>query len=127
MSSEQAQRLIPRAARGAVATAALLILVKAVGWFLTGSLSILAALADSALDAVASLVNFAAIRYSLSPRDAQHRFGHGKAEALAGLAQALFIFASAFLILWQAARRFLHPVPIEAADIGIAITAFAML
>jgi divalent metal cation (Fe/Co/Zn/Cd) transporter len=62
-------------------------------WWLSGSVSLLAGLTDSALDAVASFLNLLAVHYALRPADDDHRFGHGKAEALAGMAQALFIGA----------------------------------
>ncbi len=96
----QQARLLTLASYASVATALLLIAVKLVAWLLTGSMSILASLVDSLMDSIASLINLVAIRYSLQPADAEHRFGHGKAEPLAGLCQAAFICGSAgFLIL----------------------------
>jgi cation diffusion facilitator family transporter len=60
--------------------------------------ALLASLADSGLDLVASLATFFAVRYAVAPPDAEHRFGHGKAEAFASLFQAGLVFASAALI-----------------------------
>src|SRR3954463_4703096 len=71
----------------------------------------LASLADSGLDLVASLVTFFAVRYAAAPPDAEHRFGHGKAEAFASLMQAGLVFASAALIVREAAAAVLHPQP----------------
>ena len=71
-----------------VATAVLLIVMKAFALGASGSVSILASLADSALDLVASLATFFAVRWAAAPADPEHRYGHGKAEALAGLVQA---------------------------------------
>ena len=83
-------RLMRRATAAALATAILLALSKAVAWWLSGSVSLLAGLTDSLLDGAASLLNLLAVHYALRPADEDHRYGHGKAEALAGLAQALF-------------------------------------
>ena len=72
--------------------AALFLIVLKFGAFLeTGSVSLLSSLFDSALDAAASVVNLIAIRQALVPADAEHRFGHGKAEPLAGLVQVAWI------------------------------------
>jgi ferrous-iron efflux pump FieF len=81
-------RLMRQATRAALATALLLALAKAVAWWLSGSVSLLAGLTDSLLDGAASLLNLIAVHYALRPADEDHRYGHGKAEALAGLAQA---------------------------------------
>src|SRR5690606_26799335 len=106
-TQEQAQshdRLMRRATLAAVAVAVLLITLKgAVFWF-TGSVAMLGTLTDSLLDGAASLLNLFAVRASLAPPDAEHRFGHGKAEALAGLGQSVFIFASAGYIVLEAIK-----------------------
>ena len=94
----QHARLMRLATRAALATALLLALAKAVAWWLSGSVSLLAGLTDSLLDGAASLLNLIAVHYALRPADEDHRYGHGKAEALAGLAQALFVGASAVLV-----------------------------
>ena len=88
MTNDQLLRL---ATYASVATATVLVFAKLVAWFATGSVSIMASLVDSLMDVGASLVNLFAVRYSLQPADQEHRFGHGKAEALAGLGQATFI------------------------------------
>ena len=72
-----------------------LALAKAIAWWFSGSVSLLAGFTDSLLDGAASLLNLLAVHYALRPADEDHRYGHGKAEALAGLGQALFIGASA--------------------------------
>ena len=71
----------------------------------------LASLADSALDLFTASLNLLAIRQALTPADAEHRFGHGKAEPLAGLAQGAFIAASALFLVIQAVNRILAPEP----------------
>src|SRR5690348_4877289 len=77
-----------------VLVAAVLIVVKTLVWFMSGSVALLASLADSGLDLIASLATFFAVRYAAAPPDAEHRFGHGKAEAFASLTQAGLVFAS---------------------------------
>ncbi|MGB5545222.1 MAG: cation transporter, partial [Polyangiales bacterium] len=69
-----------RATYASVLTALVLIAVKLLAWLWTGSVSMLASLVDSLMDSVASAINLVAVRYSLVPADAEHRFGHGKAE-----------------------------------------------
>lgn len=117
----QHARLMRLATRAALATALLLALAKAVAWWLSGSVSLLAGLTDSLLDGAASLLNLIAVHYALRPADEDHRYGHGKAEALAGLAQALFVGASAVLVAVQAIERLQHPQPLGAQTLGIAV------
>src|SRR5688500_20172344 len=87
--------------------AALFLIVLKFGAFLqTGSVSVLSSLFDSALDAAASIVNLIAIRQALVPADAEHRFGHGKAEPLAGLVQVAFILGSSVVLAVEVVDRF---------------------
>ncbi len=120
-STAEQQRLLRLATRASLAVASILVLSKAVGWWLSGSVSLLAGLTDSALDAVASFLNLLAVHYALRPADDDHRFGHGKAEAMAGMAQALFIGVSAVLIGVQAVARLRSPQPLGDTSAGIAV------
>lgn len=123
-------RLMRWATYASVTMALTLIVVKIGAWFITDSVSILATLIDSSLDVLASLVNLVAVRHALQPADHEHRFGHGKAEALAGMGQAMFIAGSAGLLLLQAAGRIIHPQVINAGleiSIGIGVMVFSML
>ena len=95
-----------------VSFAVVLIVAKVIAWRLSGSVATLASLADSALDLVAALATFYAVRYAVAPPDAQHRFGHGKAEAFGSLIQAGLVFASAALVGQEAIEHILHPVPL---------------
>ena len=119
-------RLLKLATTASVVTAMLLILGKAAAWLLTGSISVLASLVDSLMDAAASLLNLVAVHVSLQPPDAEHRFGHGKVEPLAALAQAAFIAGSAAFLVLQAIDRLLHPRPIEEVMIGLVVMGFAI-
>ena len=80
ISSDQAKRLMQRATNAAVSIALVLIVLKLAAWLITDSVSLLSSLADSAMDALASLVNLFAVRHALHPADSEYRFGHGTAE-----------------------------------------------
>ncbi len=123
-TSTEHARLLRLATRASVAVACILIVAKAIAWWLSGSVSMLAGLTDSALDGVSSLLNLLAVHYALRPADDDHRYGHGKAESLAGMAQALFIGGSAVLIALQAIERLKHPEPIGAAWLSIGVIVF---
>jgi len=132
MTSEQEQqaataRLLNLATRASLAVAVFLIVGKAGVWLLTGSLSVLASLVDSGLDAAASLLNLVAVRFSLKSADQDHPFGHGKAESLAGLGQALLIGFSAIFVIWRAVDRFSHPQPLAEVGVGIAVMLAAIV
>ncbi|MEX1153545.1 cation diffusion facilitator family transporter [Parvibaculum sp.] len=120
-------RLMRRATYAAVAVAVTLVAIKAVAFWMTGSIAMLGTLFDSLLDGAASLLNLFAVRHALTPADKEHRFGHGKAEALAGLGQSFFIFASAGYIVVAAVMRLLAPVPVAQSEVGIAVTVAAIL
>jgi cation diffusion facilitator family transporter len=113
--------LLKLATRASLAVASILIITKAIAWWLSGSVSLLAGLTDSVLDGAASFLNLLAVHYALRPADDDHRYGHGKAEAMAGMAQALFIAVSALLIGYQAVERLLQPQPLGDAGVGIAV------
>jgi ferrous-iron efflux pump FieF len=119
---EQAARLMRRAASASLAVAGALIALKAMAWFATDSVAVLSSLLDSLLDLAASAVNFLAVRHAATPADAEHRFGHGKAEPLAGLAQAAFITGSALLLLIEALHRFAVPQAVVRPELGIGVS-----
>ncbi|MES2868276.1 MAG: cation diffusion facilitator family transporter [Pseudomonadota bacterium] len=126
-SSPEHARLLRLATRASVAVASVLIVTKAIAWWLSGSISMLAGLTDSLLDGVTSFLNLLAVHYALRPADEDHRYGHGKAESLAGMAQALFIAVSAVLIAFQAVERLKNPEPVGAPWIGIGVIIFSLL
>lgn len=109
------------------ATAALLIATKLAAWLATDSVALLSTLIDSTIDLAASLLTLAAVRQALQPADRDHRFGHGKVEALAGLGQAAFILGSAGLLASEALGRLVHPVPVSHGGWGIAAMGVSIL
>lgn len=127
VSEEQRAWLMRSATFASILTAIVLIIAKALAWWWGDSVSVLASLADSLMDSLASLLNLLAVRYALQPADNDHRFGHGKAEFLAGLGQALFIGGSALFLLAQGIGRLLDPKPLEAFGVSIAVMVFSMV
>ena len=125
--SEQSGRLMRLATYASVSVASILIVAKFGAWVVTDSISLLSTLVDSFLDVLASLVNLYAVKHALEPADAEHRFGHGKAEPLAGLAQAAFIGGSSVFLLLQAAERLVNPRPIANMETGIWAMGFAIV
>lgn len=120
-NSGEAERLKRLATYAAVAVAATLITIKLWAWAATNSVAMLAALVDSTLDLVASGLNLLAVRHALTPADEEHRFGHGKAEALAGLGQAAFIGGSAAFLIFQSLERLAMPEPLDQSALGLAV------
>src|SRR5512146_2794414 len=117
------QRLRQRATYASVTVATVLILAKFVAWIGTGSVALLSSLVDSLVDLAASLVNFFAVRHALVPADREHRFGHGKAEPLAALAQSAFLAGSALWLIAEAIRRIVTPDAVGNPPVGIAVMA----
>ncbi|MGF1722865.1 CDF family cation-efflux transporter FieF [Vibrio kyushuensis] len=120
-------RLVTMAAWTATAVATLLLVVKVAIWWITGSVSLLASVIDSMLDIAASGVNLMVIRYSLQPADKEHTFGHGKAESLAALAQAMFISGSACFLILNGVERFFRPHELTSPEYGVYVSFFAMI
>jgi len=120
-SHTHAARMMRRAAIASICVALLLTLTKAGAYLLSNSVALLASMADSALDLLASAANFLAIRASLTPADHDHRFGHGKAEPLAGMMQAAFIAASGLFLVLQSVDRLITPVPMEHSAIALMV------
>jgi ferrous-iron efflux pump FieF len=115
------------AARLSILAAAFLILIKTATGYLTGSISVWASLLDSTMDIFASAINFFAVRAASRPPDEDHAYGHGKAESLAGLFQALVITASGLFLVWEAIRRLVNPRETQAEGVGIVTMVVAIL
>ena len=119
--------LMRRAAFASLGVSIGLVVLKAVAYLLTNSVAMLASLADSALDLFSSTLNLFAIRSSLTPADEEHRFGHGKAEPLAGLAQGAFIAGSATFLIIQAINRFIVPETLDHATDGLVVMGISIV
>ncbi|TLS76946.1 cation diffusion facilitator family transporter [Mariprofundus erugo] len=126
-SPDKSAQLMRMATYASTGVALVLILTKTIAWMMTDSVSLLATLIDSCLDAAASILNLLAVRHALEPADKQHRFGHGKAESLAGLGQSTFIAGSALFLCFEAIGRMSHPQPLDAVSVGIGVMLFSIL
>ncbi len=118
--------LMRRAAIASVSAALMLLGAKTWAVLQTGSVALLGSLADTGLDLVASLVTFFAVRVAAEPADKEHRFGHGKAEAIAALFQTMLIGISALAIAWRAGARFFSPAEVTQPVYGIGVSLFAI-
>lgn len=127
LTPEKASRLMKLATYASVSVALVLIVSKFAAWLMTDAVSLLSTLIDSLLDVGASILNLFAVRHALEPADKEHRFGHGKAEALSGLAQAAFISGSAVFLLLQAGERLYNPRQIENTDVGFGVMMLAIV
>ena len=121
MPVERTAALTRRITRLSVGVASLLVALKLMAWLASGSVALLASLADSGLDVLAASATFLAVRYAAAPPDREHRYGHGKAEAFASLLQAGLVFASAALIAQAAISHFIAPKPIAAEGWAMAV------
>lgn len=115
------------AALAALVVSISLILLKALGYVLTDSMSLLASLADSLSDVVASMGTYIGIRTALTPADEEHRYGHGKAEAMAAMGTAAFVLGSASFLIIESIKRLIDPVPMETTLAGALIMGFSMV
>ena len=104
----------------------LMIASKAWAWLASGSASMLGSLTDSLMDITATLMSFLVLSYALRPADDDHRFGHGKAEALAGLGQAAFIAGSGCLLMFHGIERLINPVELSHSLLGVWVSIFAI-
>lgn len=105
----------------------LMIAAKCWAWLASGSASMLGSLTDSLMDITASAMSFLVLGYALRPADDDHRFGHGKAEALAGLGQAAFIAGSGCLLAFHGVERLFNPVVLTHSMLGIWVSIFAIV
>jgi ferrous-iron efflux pump FieF len=128
--TEQASRnarLMRMATYASVGVAGSLIVVKLFAWLATDSVAVLSSLVDSILDSFASLLNLFAVHQALTPADQEHRFGHGKAESIAGLGQAAFIAGSALFLIFESVRRFVTPHEVSHGTIGIGVMVLSIV
>lgn len=129
MTQDERRRFLPLATRAALASVAMALFLLALKGFAawqTGSVAMLGSLADTGLDLLASLVTLYGVRLAATPADHDHRFGHGKAEALAALFQVGLITASAVGIGWRALLAVGESAPTRDAPFGIGVSLAAI-
>jgi len=127
VTAEERSKLTQRAALASIAMAVTLIALKSYAAVQTSSMAMLGSLADSGLDLIASLVVLLGVRIAAQPADFDHRFGHGKAEALAALIQVILITISALFIGFRAAQRLLAGAETGHAELGIGVSLIAIV
>lgn len=119
-------RLMRRGTYASVGVVLILVAAKLGAWLQTESVALLASLVDSLLDGLASAINLFAVRHALTPADDEHRFGHGKAEALAGLGQGALVAGSALYLFITGIQHLVTPQPIGQSPAGIAVMALSI-
>ena len=119
---QQYKKLVLLAGFASVGVAVLFIIIKVAVWIISSSTVIFASLTDSIFDLLASLVNLLALRFSLTPPDKEHRFGHFKSQALASLAQAAFIGGSSLLLVFHGIERCITPQELVHVDFAIIVS-----
>jgi ferrous-iron efflux pump FieF len=127
MSTPKHSNLQRFASYASLTVALTLVGIKLWAWSATGSISLLSSLVDSFLDVMASAVTVIAVRVSLLPADAEHRFGHGKAEGLAALSQALIIAGSAFYVFSEALQRLIEPQSVQEPELGMGVMLISII
>ena len=127
ITAEERSKLTQRAALASIAMAVTLIALKSYAALETGSMAMLGSLADSGLDFHASLVVLLGVRIAAQPADFDHRFGHGKAEALASLLQVILITISSLFIGFRAIQRLLAGAETGSAELGIGVSLIAIV
>lgn len=125
-SPDNSAALNRSAAFASIAVALLLVGLKAWAAWSTGSTAMLGSLADTVLDLIASVATLAGVWVAAQPADKHHRFGHGKAEALAALFQIVLISISALTLALRAIEQFFAGARTEAAGDGILVSVIAM-
>ena len=126
-SLEDGHALTRGITRLSVGVALILAAIKAAAWMASGSVAMLASLADSSLDVIASAATFIAVRYAAAPPDRAHRYGHGKAEAFASLLQAGLVFGSAALVAEEGVRHLIAPAPLQAEGWAMGVMAVSVV
>jgi ferrous-iron efflux pump FieF len=113
------------AATVAAGTATALAAAKLVVAVVTGSLAVLASAVDSLMDVACSGLNAYFLRLAAKGPDEEHAYGHGKAEALSGVIQALIIVMGGVWLIVRAVARLIRPEPLSTPETGIAVSAVA--
>ena len=118
--------LTMRAALASISMALFLVALKTWASWGTGSVAMLGSLADTTLDFIASVITFLGVRWAAMPADEEHRYGHGKAEALAALIQVTLITVSALGIAWRSFDKLRSATPTEGLELGVGVSAIAI-
>lgn len=127
LNPEESRKLKKIATIASVSLAISLSLLKMFGALYTGSLAVLSSMIDSMADIFASSVTFIAVKISSQPADSNHRYGHGKAEAISALIQSAFVAGSGIFVMYDGISRFIKPIQVEQTGIGIVIMLISLI
>jgi cation diffusion facilitator family transporter len=114
-----------RIAAGSIAVSAIVVALKGAAWWLTGSAALYSDALESLVNVASAVMALVALRVAAMPADANHPYGHDKAELFAAAIEGALIMAAAVLILQHAWSTWQHPVPLHAPLTGIAVNAVA--
>ena len=119
--------LIKSAISVSIGLAVVLTVSKCAVWFFSGSETMLASMLDSVMDGLGAVITFFVVRVSLVPPDAEHNFGHGKAEAIAGLFQSIIVIVTVGLVIWHSIIKLIEPEPLAHTGMALVVTGISML
>jgi ferrous-iron efflux pump FieF len=117
------KRLRQAASSASLTVAFVLVAVKFWAWLATDSMSLLTSAADAIVDLIASLVTFGGVRFAGRPADSDHRYGHGKAEAVAALVQGFLLAGAGIWLGVGSVRHLINPEPLSQLSLGLWIIA----
>ena len=107
---------------GSVVVGCLVLVAKAAAWWVTGSAALFSDAAETVVNVAAAAVAFVALRLAAKPADAEHPYGHDKAEFFAAVIEGALIVSASLVILQQAWRSWQHPQGIEQVGLGMALS-----
>ncbi|MDB5392872.1 MAG: cation diffusion facilitator family transporter [Rhodospirillales bacterium] len=125
--SESGGQLRRLASAVSMGIAFILIVIKLWAWTATGSVALLTSAIDAAVDAVASVATFVGVRYAEQPADREHRYGHGKGEAVAALLQSVFLVGAGLALGFQSIQRLITPESLNQVDLGLWIMVVSLV
>ena len=126
-SAERASAIKTASTRVTLIVAVLLAIAKLAGWVVTGSMALFASAIDALVDTGAGIVTLLGVRYAQRPPDRDHRFGHGKGEAVAAFTQSTFLAGAAVVLAFQSIQRLVFPVSLDALEIGFWLIGASLL
>ena len=115
------------ASYASLGVAVVLVAVKLAAWIVTGSVALLTSAVDALVDMAASLATLLGVRYAERPPDRDHRFGHGKGEAVAGFTQSAFLAGAAIVLAFQSTERLIFPAPVKQLGLGLGVMIASLL
>ena len=108
-------------ALGSLAVGCAVLLLKAIAWWMTGSVALFSDALESTVNVATAVAALVAIKVAERPADANHPYGHHKAEFFSAVLEGVMIVIAALLILSESVLAFMNPVPIDAPFEGIAV------